>query len=200
MKIEQRAWAKTLLSCYAYLGNICETIDKKVISYGIGSASHRDTEFVANKIINLIERKKFLINTKILVDRVLVNLDLNLAKVLVLKFVDKTKVEVAAETMNMSLRTYFRKVDISVDKFASILLGYGYDSKRLYDTYKDENWILEIYKSFLNKHFTEAEKEHNDENQSISNTKIKNIDSLNTKNNLGFLGIKVKSFSPIESF
>lgn len=151
MKFEQRIWAKALLSSYAYLENICGSIDKKVISYGIGSASSRDTEFVADKIISLIERKKFLINTKIMLDRALYNIPSDYARVLILKYVDKIKVETAAKVMNVSLRTYFRKVDVGVDKFASQLLSFGYNEKKLYETFSKESWIMDIYKSYYEK-------------------------------------------------
>ena len=188
MKFEQKAWAKALLSSYSYLENICGSINKKVVSYGIGSASNRDTEFVASKIISLIDRKKFLINTKVLVDKALCNLEAEYARVLVLKFIDKIKVEVAAKAMNMSLRTYFRKVELAVDKFASYLLSCGYDDNKIYQTYKNESWILEIYKSYLDKYLTENK-------QIKKNEKLDNrfTDGLNKNYQFG-----LKNFSAMQ--
>ena len=70
MNSQQNTWTKTLLSAYSYLENICGSIDKKVLNYGISSGCSRDTEYVANKILSLMNRKKFLINTKVMVDSV----------------------------------------------------------------------------------------------------------------------------------
>lgn len=178
MKFEQRMWAKALLSSYAYLENICGSIDKKVISYGIGSASNRDAEFVADKIISLIERKKFLINTKLLIDKALYGISADYARAIILKFIDKIKVETASKVMNVSLRTYFRKVEIGVDKFASELLSFGYDEKKLYQIYSGENWIFEIYKTYLNKFGNEDKKYKNTLNLSKNKQNISKNNSF----------------------
>ena len=71
---EQKIWTKTLLNCYSYLETICGAIDKTVINYGIGSYGSNQIISVANKILSLISRKKFLINTKLIVDNVLNNI------------------------------------------------------------------------------------------------------------------------------
>ena len=191
MKFEQKMWAKALLSSYGYLENICGSIDKKVISYGIGSASNRDTEFVADKIISLIERKKFLISTKVLVDKALYGIPTDYARAIILKYVDKIKVETASKVMNVSLRTYFRKVEIGVDKFASQLISFGYDDKKISEIYSKENWIYEIYKSYLNKFIKDDKKENNIKNtQNNDKTMAKNSDfDSNYGKNIGS-GIK----------
>ena len=182
MKFEQRMWAKAVLSSYAYLENICGSIDKKVLSYGIGSSSNRDTEFVADKILSLIDRKKFLINTKILIDKALCNIPSDYARTLILKYVDKIKVETASKVMNVSLRTYFRKVEIGVDKFAGELISYGYDEKKLFKTFSKENWIMDIYKSYANKFSTENKKTIS-HNLSQSETVIDGADEFNVNLN-----------------
>ena len=171
MKKEEKIWAKTLLSTYSYLETICGAIDKTVLNYGIHSALNNDAEFVAKKIISLIERKKFLINTKILVDNVLSRINQKNARVLVLKYIDKLKAEKASFALNISLRTYFRRINFAVDEFAFELLKFGYTPQKLLNIFEKESWIMEIYSSFEKKDMKESE-----------------LDSFN------FLGLALKSF------
>ena len=154
--LNEKIWAKTLLSTYGYLETICGAIDKTVLNYGINSRMNVDAEFVANKIISLIERKKFLINTKILIDNILSRLDQKNARVLVLKYVDKIKAERASEVLNISIRTFFRKTNIAVDEFAVQLEKFGYNSKKLLNIFGKENWIMEIYGAYQKKEIKDA--------------------------------------------
>lgn len=156
MKIEQKNWSKTLLTTYSYLETICGAIDKKVLTYGT-SCSTNGTEFLANKIISLTERKKFLINVKILVDSALKNIEDEKAKILVLKFVDRLKTELITSVLKMPTRTYFRKVNLAIDSFSNVLLKSGYDSTKLSQIFRSEDWILEIYNNFAKKIEKKAE-------------------------------------------
>ena len=151
METEQKIWAKTLISTYSYLETICGAIDKTVLSYGINSGLSLDVEFVANKIISLTARKKFMINTKVLIDNVLSRLDSEFARILVLKYIDKIKSETASQVLNISMRSYFRKINLAIDEFALQLKKFGYNSKKLYEIFKNENWIMEMYNSYKNK-------------------------------------------------
>ena len=90
-----------------------------------------------------------------MLDRALYNIPSDYARVLILKYVDKIKVETAAKVMNVSLRTYFRKVEIGVDKFASQLIFFGYNEKKLCETFSKETWIMDIYKSYYEKFVTD---------------------------------------------
>lgn len=148
MNTNEKNWSKTLLSSYQYFETICGAIDKTVLNYGINSAMNSDAEFVANKIIALTQRKKFLINTKILIDNILSRLDAAFARILVLKFVDKVKAENASKILGISLRTYFRKINIAIEKFTNLLVGFGYSSSKLISIFENENWVMEIYNNF----------------------------------------------------
>ncbi len=160
MNTDEKIWAKTLLSSYSYLETICGAIDKTVLNYGINSAINRDAEYVANKIISLTERKKILINTKILIDNVLQRIDNKYAKILVLKYIDKIKSETASKLLDMSMRTYFRKTSLAVDNFASELKKFGYNTVKLNELFRNESWILEIYNAYVQKHIKDSEFEN----------------------------------------
>lgn len=155
MEQSQKNWSKTLLSSYSYLETICGAIDKTVLNFSINSAMSSDAEFVANKIIALTERKKFLINIKVLVDKILRNMDDKLARILVLKFIDGMKSDIASKLMKVSIRTYFRRINIAIDRFAMELKRFGYTDDVLYNLIKDENWIVQIYDAFCQKDFKE---------------------------------------------
>lgn len=151
MKTEQQNWSKTLLNSYSYLETICGAIDKTVLNYGLGSYNSNQTMIVADKILSLIKRKKFLINTKVLVDNVLNNISKSSAEILTVRYIDKVKTEMASKILNMSKRNFFRKLNFAVDEFATELKKQGYDSDILMQTFKTEMWILEIYNSYSKK-------------------------------------------------
>lgn len=151
MENEQINWSKTLLNSYSYLETICGAIDKTVVSFGVNSQNSASTYDIANKIISLISRKKFLINTKVMVDNVLKNLSKENAKILTIKFIDKTKSELASKMLNLSMRTYFRKIKSAVQQFAIELKNQKYTPQKLFEMYAQEGWIMEIYNVYSQK-------------------------------------------------
>lgn len=152
MEIEQTNWSKTLLNTYSYLETICGAIDKCVVNCGVSSGcSSNSTILIANKMISLIERKKFLINLKILIDNVLRNIASSDARILTIKYIDKVKSEVASQVLGLSNRTYFRKINVAVNNFALELKKQGYTSSVLKEFLSKEGWIIEIYNSYSKK-------------------------------------------------
>ena len=152
MKIEEKNWSKTLLETYSHLENICGAIDKMVLSFGIKSVSANcNVEYIANKMISLTERKKFFIKIKLLVDRVLERMNNKLSRVLVLKYIDKMSSNLASGALKVSMRTYFRRINMAIDEFWKNLCKMGYSTKKLADIFCDEKWIMEIYDSFCKK-------------------------------------------------
>ncbi|HAJ77711.1 MAG TPA: hypothetical protein DCO89_01405 [Clostridiales bacterium] len=158
MKIEEKNWCRTLLVSYSHLETICGAIDKTVLNCGLGSCNtYCDAEYVANKMINLIDRKKFLINLKVLIDNALSKIKTSLARVLMLKYVDGVDSKLASEIMKISTRTYFRQINAGLDSLWSSLEHLGYNALSLYELLKNENWILEIYESYNKKDLKEEE-------------------------------------------
>lgn len=148
--MKQKAWAKTLLSIYTCLENISNAIDKYVVSQGVNSGRNNLTTLEsAEKIISLIERKKLMINLKVLIEKSISNLEVENARILVMRYVDKVKPEVCANILNFSRRTYFRKLDKSIEYFANQLKLNGYDNEYLLNMFKNEGWIRELFENFL---------------------------------------------------
>ena len=151
MENEQLNWSKTLLNAYNNLEQICDAIDKTVLNYGIGSFNSNQTMIVAEKILSLIARKKFLINTKVLIDNILNNISGKSARILTVRYIDKVKTEVASKILNMSNRNFFRRLNQAVEDFAIELKKQGYNSKLLFNTFKYESWICEIFDAYSKK-------------------------------------------------
>ena len=140
-----------MLNCYSHLETICDAIDQTVLNYGLKSFSSNQTMMVADQILALIKRKKFLINTKVLVDNVPGNISNASARILTIRCIDKVKTEIASQVLNMSMRNFFRRLNLAIDEFSDQLQKQGYDAKRLSNLFGKEGWIMEIYNSFCQK-------------------------------------------------
>lgn len=107
-------WSKSALSIYKYLPTMVNTLDKIIMNTGKSSHNsilqkYQSTYCQASKIIELIDRKRKMINLKIAVEDTLNKLDRNSKRLLTLIFIDGAKSEVVAEMLGMSIRTFFRK-------------------------------------------------------------------------------------------
>ena len=153
MKTNQ--WAKTLLYTYKYLNRITDGIDKLVDRSALNSFYYcnnnqkiNEVEAVSNKIIDLIERKKRLVNIKVLVDKCLLSCDELSSQILIEKFIEDDISEDIAKRHNLNIRTYFRKQEGAESSFYACLVKMGYDDERLFKYLADERWILEVYDNF----------------------------------------------------
>lgn len=159
MKNYQECWAKTLLDVNCNLDAICGAIDKNINNCCVSSSrSQMSTIYFADKIIRLMQRKKFMINIRVLINTVFKNLPLESAKILTVKYIDKMKTDTACKLLEMPNRTYFRKIKKAVQDFAFELKKQGYDELKLYEMFKDELWILETFDNHLKKNAKDIEK------------------------------------------
>lgn len=148
--MKQKIWAKTLLTIYNCLETIADAIDNLVITQSVSSGRNNLTTLEnAEKVINLIQRKKLLVNLKVLIDEALSKLDKNNARILILKYVDRVKPEIAMEILGLSRRTYFRRIDGAVNDFALTLSNLGYAENILETMLKKEHWIKEFFNNYL---------------------------------------------------
>ena len=158
MKIEERNLSRALLTSYGHLETICGAIDKTVLNCGIKSGnSYCSAEFIAEKIINLTERKKFLINLKVLIDKALSRTKKSFARVLLLKYVDQVDSTLASKILNVSTRTYFRQINTALELFWDSLTSMGYNTEKIFALISEENWIMDIYNAYKNKDLKESE-------------------------------------------
>lgn len=149
-------WAKTILTTYRYLERICNAIDNLVETNAIGSFYVSGTtylkngvEAVANKIIELSQRKITLINLKILTDNALNNMEQDSSRLLIEKYFDGFSAKYLAEERGLPMRTYFRHLERAEIKFLDEFERLGYKERDIQDMLQDEKWIMEIYRRLI---------------------------------------------------
>ncbi len=150
-------WSKTLLYVYKYLERVAGGIDKLVnenalnsFYYMKGSRQDNGVMAVAERIIELSERKIKLINLKVLIEKALKSCDKLYAQILVERYIDNLTSEEIASRHNLAMRTYFRRLATAEEKFNNQLLLQGYNDKRLNEYTSSEMWIQEVYDTFEN--------------------------------------------------
>ena len=143
-------WSKTSLTVYKYLSTMSKTIDKTIMDLGKSSNSvvsqkRYSTYFQASKIIELMDRKRKMINLKVAVEDSMNRLDKLSRRILTLSYMDGAKCETIAKLMGTSLRTYFRKKLSAFNQFTEILCELGYDESFFESEYFGEKWFMAIY-------------------------------------------------------
>lgn len=146
--MKKNLWAKTILSVYFYLEKITKAIDKIIESRVDGSMYYSKNAFndimtISGHILNLTERKVRLINLKLLCEKALETMPEEYARMLIVAFVEKRRAEDGASSLEMSLRSYFRKLPLALKSFENALAQFGYTEKKLQQYYGDETLILQ---------------------------------------------------------
>ncbi len=149
-------WAKTTLTVYRYIDRICDSIDKMVETKALGSFYVYSSNFaessvinIADKLINLGERKKTLINLKVLICDALKKCDKVNAQILIEKYIDGDKSNDIAERHGLAQRSYFRKLTSAEGDFLQQMEKLGYNEDKLSSFLAGEKWIYEVYSRFL---------------------------------------------------
>lgn len=154
--MKKNLWAKTILYVYKYLENIADAIDRMIDRQALNSfyySSSNQTDngvlAVSERIIELGERKKKLINIKVLADRALETCEIENAQILIEKYIDGGKSDEIALRHEMPIRTYFRRLVQAEEEFLFQLATYGYTENKITEYLKGEKWINEVYNRFL---------------------------------------------------
>lgn len=153
--MNSNVWAKSTLTVYPYLVKISEAIDRMIERRAINSFYVSGSNYLsnniydlANKLIDLSERKITLINLKILVENTLKKCERDYAKLLIAKYMSKKKSGELCEMFSLSRRTYFRKIKEAEEKFDKQLLKQGFDASKFEEMLKNENWILDVKRTY----------------------------------------------------
>jgi len=153
-----KSWTKTILLSYRHLPKIVKSIDKifntRAINAGVmsgASITYNNVYNVTENLIILTERKVNLINLKLLCDKIIMSLDKNLAKVLILRYMDNLSYDKIAQVLKMSSRTVYRKVKQALEEGANILKNCGYNEYKLENKFKNEKWLYEIEQDITKK-------------------------------------------------
>ena len=153
--MKNKGWGRTVLSVYNYLGTVTNAIDKVVKARALNSFYYNSTSYgyndiysISEHIISLTERKINLINLKLVCEKILGKMKNEHARLLISAFIDKRRAVDTAKYLNISLRSYFRKMKIALETFNIELNKLGYTDSYLYKTFRDECWIMDVKEKF----------------------------------------------------
>lgn len=175
--MERKIWSKTILQAYNYINRICNVIDKHVVEKSsmshLNSYGYDDTILLTESIIDLIERKRNLLELKYLVEDAVAFLDDDLRKAAVLCFFDRRTANEIADMLNISSRTVNRLLDKVAKKCYVYFEKCGYNVEKLNRTYACEPWLIGMYN-------VNASRAHQPLKKTKLNPKVKfNIKSVN---------------------
>ena len=155
--MELNIWSKTILRSYRNLARVVKSIDKTFMNICMSSRCSswydsviNSTLSITDKLLTLSERKILLINTKVIIDEVLSNMDKDLAKILILRYIKRYTNEKIASIYNVCIRTISRKCTKAIENFTSQLKKRGYTPHRIEVLYGKERWLMDIYRQTLN--------------------------------------------------
>lgn len=151
----ENIWCRTLLTSYRALNTFAKTLDdtmEKLALKGFnGYSSGYSTDMLYDKMLEIIDRKKGLVNIKVLVDNAMSKLSVKDYEILKLRYFDGIDVAQSAEMLALNGRTYFRKLNKALSSFMFNLKKMGYDVERIKSEYKKENFIVALYQRLLKK-------------------------------------------------
>lgn len=152
--MKQFLWVKTILTSYNYLEIQARSIDKLIMKLCVNGLATNTYEYLryntmslTDEMIRQSQRKVNLINTKILVEEMLASIDKDLAKVLILKYIDKFLLSEIADIMNVSIKTIQRRTNRAIEECGVYLFKRGYANTKFREMFADEKWVFDIYLS-----------------------------------------------------
>ena len=146
-------YAKVALYAYPNVDAVMEQIDELVEKKALSSMhDFSPCEAQCEKILNLTEQKKILIELKVCVDKILTKFSVEDLDLLDYKYFKKKPKEYF-EFVDTSSRQYFRKQISLVNKFSTALEKQGYDDKK----FQKECFKIDFLKELL-KRVVELEK------------------------------------------
>ena len=148
--MEVKIWSKTALTIYRFLENFTYAVDRYVknLSTVIDCS---DTYMRTSKIMNLTDTKIDLINLKIMLDEILLNLPGDMGKLLILRYMDNAPVLEIAEIMNINIRTYFRKILAAENSFEKSLGLKIIENEDMFNNLLNQRWINQAYTEWQKK-------------------------------------------------
>ena len=112
--MEGKFLMKTLFESYGEISRVISVIDRKVLHRGVNSHSsvgYAKTLDTMNDILNLVIRKRELAFVKNMISQSLTEIPLHLAKLLVLKYIEKQTDKMISKVCQIGTRTIHRRID-----------------------------------------------------------------------------------------
>jgi len=151
----ENIWCRTLLTSYRALNTFSKTLDNTLEKLALkgfnGYSSGYSTDMLYDKMLEVIDRKKGLVNIKVLVDRAMSMLPVKDYEILKLRYFDGVDAMQSAEVLGLNDRTYFRRLNKALSAFMFNVKREGYDVERIKREYKNESFIVALYQRLLKK-------------------------------------------------
>lgn len=149
-------WSKSALSVFRYLETMSKSIDKIVLDLGKSSNNHeiinyQTTYSQTSKILKLMDRKRKLINLKVIVENGLANISKDSRRILTLFYIDGITANFISQLLGISIRTFFRQKIKALVELCNELEYSGYGKEFFDEEYASERWFATIYNNMLAK-------------------------------------------------
>lgn len=157
---KMKFWFKTLFSSYGSIPEVIKTLDK-IIELQASSLSFASDVFnkenttinQVEKIIDLSERKKKLLNIHLMTKKLLNNLSFNDCDFLEKRFCLNWTADDLANEFNISTRTVYRKIDKLINDVYANAQKNNWSLAFLESQIKDEFWLKEKFKKQISDYF-----------------------------------------------
>lgn len=145
-----KVWCKSFLCIYHIIPNIVSSIDKLILLKGanssyFGDGAKNSTLNQIEGIIDLSQKKVNLINLKVLTDEALLEMNSNLSKLLVVRYINNINCKKAIELSKMSRRTYFRMLNKAIVEFEKVLQRKVVNNNKIYNSFIQEKFLEDIF-------------------------------------------------------
>jgi hypothetical protein len=145
-----KVWCKSFLHIYHIIPNIISSIDKLILlksanSSYFGDGSKSSTLNQIEGIIDLSQRKINLINLKVLTDETLLDMNKQISKLLVIRYINNVNCKKAIELSGFSRRTYFRNLNKALNEFEKVLYKKVLNNKSIYKSFLKESFLEDIF-------------------------------------------------------
>ena len=153
---KHKFWIKTLLSVQRIFPEIIKRVDNIIelqassVSFAsdiYGSENPTMKQF--EKVINLTDRKSFLLNLNLISQQLTKGLDKADKDFLERRYVYGMSVEILAEDFSISTRTVYRKIDKLISQIQADILKKNWTLKFLESQIKNEYWLQQKFISHV---------------------------------------------------
>lgn len=159
--IKLKIWIKTLLVSYKIFPNIISTIDK-IINLQATSLSFttniynysKSTKSQIDRVIDMSERKKSLINIYLMVTKIFENLSVENKEFAERKYIDKYTNDELAVEFDISPRTVYRRLSRINDEIYSYFKRVRWTVAFVESQVNNEEWLIEKYNYFVKEYIS----------------------------------------------
>ena len=139
--ISDYTYTKTLLYCYRYLGKYYRALNedlKERVKFDYDTKHHISTEKLFATTIQLNHRLAGIVNMKVLVDKGLSHIPHTYAKILIMKHQKAMDTNAIAQSLQISVRTYYRRYATAIRLIQKYFDSVGYTISRIETEYAED--------------------------------------------------------------